>query len=198
MPLAPRDRSPGTHHVWVGATSHWDYFSDDVDRVAWLRLFVRTCDRFDWGPVAFCQMTTHVHALISVPDSSLADGMRYLNREYSLEFNARHARYGYLVRRRYGSRRIEDGRGLLRAYAYVVLNPVRAMMCRRAEDWRWSSYATTIGLSQDFPFIDAGTAIAEAGGKTDDLRRMVSSRAAEIGREGRVRQLMPDVSGLAG
>lgn len=194
VPPKPRDLSPGIHHVWVNATSHWDYFLDDVDRLDWLRLLVKVCARKRWTPLAFCQMTTHVHVLVDVPDASLGEGMRYLNREYSLDFNARHARAGYLVRRRYGSRRIEGGRDLLGAYAYVVLNPVEAGICSRPGDWRWSSYATTVGLSSDFAFVDASLAVGEAGG-IEGLERVVSGRAAEVVRKRHVRQLLPDVAG---
>lgn len=194
MSRTPRDQAPGIHHVWVNATSHWDYFIDDVDRLAWLRLLVRVAGREGWRTVAFCQMTTHVHALLDVSGDSLAAGMGYLNREYSLEFNARHGRSGYLVRRRYGSRRVVDGQDLLRTYAYVVLNPVQAAICAQPEDWRWSSYATAVGLTSDFSFVDARVAIAEAGGTTEELRRAVRARAAELVENRRVRQLVPDVS----
>ena len=194
MSATRRDLSPGIHHVWVNATSHWDYFIDDVDRLTWLRLLVKVCARESWTTLAFCQMTTHVHVVVDVPGASLADGMRYLNREYSLDFNGRHGRAGYLVRKRYGNRRIQDGRDLLGTYAYVVLNPVNAGACSRPEDWRWSSYATTIGLTSDFSFVDARIAIAEAGGTIEGLRRLVSARAAELVEERRVRQLMRDVA----
>jgi putative transposase len=103
--------------------------------------------------------------------------MQYLNREYSKRFNARHDRSGHFVRRRYGSRRIMNAADLLGVYAYVVLNPVKEGMCPRAEDWRWSSYATTLGLTDDFCFVDAGIVIAELGGSLDALRTLVASRA---------------------
>jgi hypothetical protein len=28
-------------------------------------------------------------------------------------------------------------------------------MCERPEDWRWSSFATSCGLAESFPFVDA-------------------------------------------
>lgn len=195
MSSTRRDISPGIHHVWVNATSHWDYFIDDVDRLAWLRLLVKVVARERWTTLAFCQMTTHVHLLLDVPDTSLADGMRYLNREYSLDFNARHGRAGYLVRKRYSSRRVDGAKDLLGVYSYVVLNPVEAGICSRPEDWRWSSYATTVGLSRDFDFVDASLVVAEAGGPAK-LQRIVNGRAAEIVQSRHVRQLMTDVSAL--
>ncbi|HEX4323573.1 MAG TPA: transposase [Gaiellaceae bacterium] len=161
----------------MNATGNWAYFVDDLDRRAWIGLLEQVAKSYMWTVVAFCQMTTHVHAIVDVPDTSLALGMQYLNREYSKRFNARHDRSGHFVRRRFGSRRITDGRDLLGAYAYVVLNPVSEGMCPRAEDWRWSSYATTLGLTTDFGFIDDRLVLAELGDSIDALRSVVTARA---------------------
>ena len=167
MPLRPRDATPGIHHVWVNATGTWAYFLDDTDRITWLRLLVRTLEAYKWTCIAFCLMTTHVHIVLDVADESLPAGMQYLNREYSKDFNALHGRYGSFVRRRYGNRRIERGRDLLCAYAYVVLNPVKAGLCNDAIDWKWSSFPTTMGAVDDFPFVDASVVLAELGSSAD-------------------------------
>ncbi|HKN62980.1 MAG TPA: hypothetical protein VJV76_01485 [Gaiellaceae bacterium] len=177
MPRRPRDIRPGFHHVWVNATGDWDYFLDEVDRVVWVRRLVATLERFPWTCVAFCQMSTHVHLLLGVPDESLAIGMRELNREYSCDFNLRHGRVGSFVRKRFGSRRIEAGSDLLVAYAYIVLNPVAEGLCLLPEEWRWSSYRTTLGTAAHFPFVDAGSVIAEAGGTREALRLVIEGIA---------------------
>lgn len=175
MPRRPRDLAPGLHHIWVNATGGADYYLDDVDRMVWIRLLVKACDRYGWTCIAFVQMTTHVHLILEIPDWSMAAGMQWLNSEYSRHFNERHGRVGQFVRGRYGSRRITSGRDLVGTYVYVVLNPVEAAMVPRPEDWRWSSYATAIGLSQDFPFVDASLVIAEAGGSPAQLRELVDA-----------------------
>jgi putative transposase len=175
VPSPPRDFAPGIHHAWVNATGNWAYYRDDVDRMTWVRRLVRTLERYTWTCIAFCQMTTHVHLVVATVDWSLPEGMRYLNREYSKDFNDRHGRFGQLVRKRYGSRRVVDGDDLLGVYAYVVLNPVREGMCRRPELWRWSSYRTTIGLARDFPFVDAAVVLEEVGGSIERLRELVTA-----------------------
>jgi len=179
MPSPPRDLGPGLHHVWVNATGNERYYLDNDDRIMWVRLLTNVLDRPGWKCVAFCQLSTHVHSLLSVPDTSLPVGMKRLNMAYSKDFNTRHDRVGQFVRRRYGSRRIVDGRDLVGTYAYVVLNPVLAGLCPRPEDWRWSSYGTTLRISSDFPFVDAALAIAEAGGSTEALRRTVDARVRD-------------------
>jgi REP element-mobilizing transposase RayT len=161
--------------VWVGATGDWAYFLDEVDRVTWVRRLVAILDRMAWTCVGFCQMSTHVHLLLDVRDESLALGMRDLNREYSRDFNLRHGRVGTFVRKRFGSRRINDAADLLGAYSYLVLNPVVGGLCLRPEEWRWSSYRTTIGISADFSFVDGASVVAEAGGTPRHLREVVES-----------------------
>jgi REP element-mobilizing transposase RayT len=163
----------------VNATGNERYYVDGADRSAWVRLLASVLDRFDWVCVAFCQLSTHVHLILNVPDTSLPLGMKRLNMAYSKEFNERHDRVGQFVRRRYGSRRIVDGRDLVATYAYLVLNPVLAGMCPRPEDWWWSSYGTTLGISDDFPFVDGSLAVAEAGGSTEALRETVDARGRE-------------------
>ena len=180
MPSTPRDSAPGVHHIWTNATGNWAYFMDDADRRAWIGLLKQVADVYGWTVVAFCQMTTHVHAIVVVPDTSLSRGMQYLNREYSKRFNARHDRTGHFVRKRFGSRRVRDGRDLVGTYAYVVLNPVNEGMCPNAEDWRWSSYATTLGLTSDFGFIDAGMVLGELDGAVGGLRSVVTARSPRV------------------
>jgi REP element-mobilizing transposase RayT len=159
----PRDTTPGIHHVIVGATGKEAYYLEDPDRLAWVRRFVRTLDRFDWTCIALCQLTTHVHAIVDIPDESISRGMHYLNSFYGKFFNETNERRGSLIRSRYWSKRIVDDEQLLAAYRYVVRNPVRAGICARAEQWFWSSFATSCGLAETFSFIDASVVIATLG-----------------------------------
>jgi REP-associated tyrosine transposase len=160
-------------------TGNERYYVDNDDRIVWIGLLTGVLDRFGWRCVAFCQLSTHVHLIVDVPDTSLPFGMKQLNMAYSKDFYARHDRVGQFVRSRYGSRRITDGRDLVATYAYVVLNPVVADLCPSPEDWRWSSYGTTLRISDDFPFVDASVAVAEAGGSTEALQeRLRLARAS--------------------
>ena len=163
MPRPPRDLAPGIQHIGVSAAGPANYFQDDVDHLTWTRLFVRTLARHGWTCMAMCQMSTHWHALVDVPDDSLARGMHELNSEYSKDFNDRHGRVGYLVRDRYWSRRKTTADEILTAFRYGADNPVKAGVVRRPEQWHWSSYATTVGLAETFPFVDASIVIEQFG-----------------------------------
>ena len=36
-----------------------------------------------------------------------------------------------------------------------MTNPEKQFLCESARDWRWSSYAATVGLAEPQPFVDA-------------------------------------------
>jgi REP-associated tyrosine transposase len=147
----------------VGAVSPERYYRDDVDHLSWTRRLVALLDRYDWTCVIVCELPTHVHLLVDVPNESLPRGMHWLSSEYGKDYNARHGRVGALVRERYWARRVESDADLLGVYAYIALNPVEAGLVDRPEDWLWSSYATTLGLAETFPFVDATLVLSQLG-----------------------------------
>jgi REP element-mobilizing transposase RayT len=163
----------------VSAAGAGIYFHDDRDRLLWIRLFASTIDRLGWRCMAVCLLSTHWHAIVDLPDASLATGMHRLVGNYSRRFNERHGRTGYLVRDRYWSRRKETPEAVLQAFRYVARNPVGAGLVQRPEDWRWSSYGKTIGVSGSFGFVDAADVLAEFGAtrtaQIRGLRRFVEA-----------------------
>jgi hypothetical protein len=98
---------------------------------------------------------------------------------YSRRFNDRHGRTGYLVRGRYWSRRKDSREALLEAFRYVARNPVEAGLVNSPEDWRWSSFGATVGVSDMFDFVDAEDVLGEFGttrtARIRGLRRFVES-----------------------
>jgi hypothetical protein len=59
---------------------------------------------------------------------------------YTKYFNKRYRRVGHVFQGRFHSRMIQDDVYLLVASRYVHLNPVRAHLVGRPEQYRWSSY----------------------------------------------------------
>lgn len=150
----PRDLGAGLFHITCHSV--WDgvLFREDLDRVNYLSRLAASIERAAWKCLAAVLMTTHVHLILDVEAETLAEGMQELNFAYASEFNSRHRRRGHVFGARYGARRIESNEYLLTCYRYVVLNPVEAGLAAKPEDWRWSSYAAAIGLSDDFAFVD--------------------------------------------
>ena len=90
-------------------------------------------------------MTNHYHLLMETSDANLAKGMRQLNGVYTQRFNGVHGRCGHVFQGRYKAILVQKETYLTELARYIVLNPVRAGMVSRAEDWPWSSYRATKG-----------------------------------------------------
>jgi hypothetical protein len=90
-------------------------------------------------------MDNHYHLLIETPEANLSRGMRQLNGIYTQRYNRTHNRTGHLFQGRYKAIVVDRESHLLELCRYVVLNPVRAKMTKRAEHWPWSSYRATSG-----------------------------------------------------
>jgi putative transposase len=128
----------GYFHVVSRGVFETDVFRDAVDRRLFLRL-LRSCeDVHRWTCHAFCLMTTHYHLVVESAREELSHGVQRLNGRYAVRFNRRHGRYGHLFAERFSVRVIESEEYLFDACTYVVLNPVKAGLCDRPEDWAWS------------------------------------------------------------
>ena len=71
--------------------------------------------------------------------------MKDFKQDYSHWFNKRHAKVGHLWERRFTSVLVEDGHAARVVAGYIDLNPVRAGMVGRAEDYRWSGWGEAVG-----------------------------------------------------
>ncbi len=140
---------PGAlYHITSRGDGREDIYLNDVDRTAYLSVLAQVCDRFNWVCHSYCLMSNHYHLLIETPEGNLGQGMRQLNGVYTQRFNRNHSRAGHVYQGRYKAIIVQKEAYLLELARYIVLNPVRAGMVRSAKDWRWSSYRSTVGVSE--------------------------------------------------
>jgi putative transposase len=157
------------YHVTSRGDGREDIYLSDEDRLAWLETLADVCKRFNWVCHAYCQMSNHYHVVIETPEANLSKGMRQLNGVYTQRFNRSHGRVGYVFQGRFKAILVDKDNYLLELARYVVLNPLRAKMVRRLEQWPWSSYRATCGqvavpnwLQVDFVLSQFGTQRARA------------------------------------
>ena len=134
------------YHVTSRGDGREDIYLSDDDRALWLEVFGEVCRRYNWICHAYCLMGNHYHLLIETPESNLSLGMRQLNGVYTQRFNRTHNRVGHVFQGRFKAILVDKDAYLLELARYIVLNPVRARMVRRAGDWPWSSYRATSGI----------------------------------------------------
>jgi putative transposase len=153
---------PGAiYHLISRGNAREPIVRDDIDRVAFLRTLAHVVDRFGWLCHSYCLMDNHYHLVIETPQPNLPSGMRQLNSLHAQFFNRRYDRCGHLFQARYRSLMVEKDSYLLAVCRYVVLNPVRAGICERPEEWPWSSYRATAGLSQAESFLTTDWLLAQ-------------------------------------
>lgn len=137
---------PGAvYHVTSRGNRGEAIFLDHKDRNGFLGIIAGTIDRFQWRCHAYCLMGNHYHFLVETPLPNLGRGMRRVNGVYTQRFNRVHGREGHVFQGRYKAILVEKEAHLLEISRYVALNPVRAGMVKRVEDWPWSSYGATVG-----------------------------------------------------
>jgi len=135
------------YHITARGDKRADIFEDNEDREQFLNLLKEVCSRFNWQIHAYCLMDNHYHLLVETPEGNLSLGMRQLNGVYTQKFNRKHKRVGHVFQGRFKSIIVEKDAHLSELARYIVLNPVRAKMVRKAENWPWSSYRSTIGIA---------------------------------------------------
>jgi putative transposase len=146
MPRLPRRQIPdGLYHVTTRGNRRQPIVLEDRDCEVFLFLLGKVVERLGWKVHAYCLMTNHYHLLVETPNADISVGMQLLNGQYAQAFNRRHGYEGHLFERRFAAEEIESDWHLLEVCRYIVLNPVRAGLCRHPGEWRWSSYRATVG-----------------------------------------------------
>lgn len=150
----------GVYHVTARGVARGPIVVDDEDRFAFLEQVERVVDRFAWVLHTYCLMTNHYHLLVETPQPNLSISMRQLNGVYAQRFNKRNRRVGHLFQARFDAKLVQDDGYFLASARYIVLNPVRAQIVARPEDWPWSSYRALAGLEQPPPFLTISRVLA--------------------------------------
>jgi len=129
------------HHVTQRGARKLKTFFSDSDYKMYIDLLAKGCKKAGVEVWAYCLMPNHAH-LVAVPErrDSLACLFRQAHRAYTLAINVREGWQGHLWQERFHSF-VMDENYLLATVRYVELNPVRAGLCSKPEDWTWSSYA---------------------------------------------------------
>jgi putative transposase len=191
MPKAARVVLSGIpHHVTQRGNRRQPTFFCEADYALYLSLLRHWCGKNGTAVWAWCLMPNHVH-LILVP--AQADGLRAalapVHTRYTWEINQREGWRGHLWQGRFASVPMDEPH-VHACLRYVELNPVRAGLAARPEDWRWSSARAHLGIG-----ADGLTALAPGRERVDDWRSFLDAglgdedhkaiRAAE--RSGRLR-----------
>jgi len=148
------------HHVTQRGNGRQQTFFCDADYMAYRDLLAEHCAAQGVAVWSWVLMPNHVH-LILVPETpdSLRAALAKVHRAYAGMIHARERRTGHFWQGRFGCVAMDEAHTLA-ALRYVALNPVRARLAARAQDWQWSSVHALLdpdrgdGITQTAPVLE--------------------------------------------
>jgi len=93
----------------------------------------------------YCLMENHFHFILETPLGNLSQIMHFINTAYSIYLNKSRSRVGHLFQGRFKAILIEAEAYALGLSRYIHMNPVRAKLVQRPEEYSWSSYQDYVG-----------------------------------------------------
>jgi putative transposase len=143
MPRRPRLTLPGVPlHIIQRGNNRSACFYADEDYSRYLLHLKEMSERYRCAVHAYVLMTNHVHLLLTPEcEDSASLLMKHLGQRYVQYVNRMYQRSGTLWEGRFRSCLAQSEEYVLVCYRYIELNPVRAAMVQRPEEYRWSSYS---------------------------------------------------------
>jgi len=152
-------------------------------------------EKYGYRLHCYVLMTNHYHLLMETPDGNISKVMHYINGSYTTHINRKRKRSGHLFEGRYKAILIDRDSYLLELSRYVHLNPVRAKIVSRPEDYPYSSYASYISRKKDdcvYHELILGMISKDMKGSRKKYREFV-----EIGLEKKIENPLMNVYGAA-
>ena len=142
MPRRARLSLPGIPwHIIQRGNNRSVCFHAEEDYQFYLHYLKEFAEKFGCAVHAYVLMTNHVHLLLT-PTRADSAGllMKHLGQRYVHYINRIYRRTGTLWEGRFRSCLTQSEDYVLACYRYIELNPVRAGMVMKPQDYRWSSY----------------------------------------------------------
>lgn len=183
MARKPRIHAPAAiYHVILRGNARQEIFADDKDRCRFYEILQKSCERYRHRIHAFCLMGNHVHLELQVAEIALSRIMQNISQRYTQWHNWRHGKSGHVFQGRYKAVMVDADSYLLELAAYIHLNPVRAHMTDRPENYRWSSHRAYMG-KENLSWLETGFVLSQLSGTVGKARsafaRYVDDRMAE-------------------
>jgi len=143
MPRRPRICPAGVcFHVLNRAVARLTLFEKPQDYSAFETVLEEAFGRVRLPIFSYCVMPNHWHFVVR-PETKhqLSDFFRWLTHTHTMRWHAHYKTQGtgHLYQGRFKAFPIEEDNHLSSVLRYVERNPVRASLCRLAEDWQYGS-----------------------------------------------------------
>lgn len=140
MPRPPRILLDGSvYHIYQRGNNR-DFIFKNPDHKAFLINQLRNYNRrFDYQLLAYVIMDNHYHLAIKANRDHIDKIMFNINNVTAKFLNRELERTGHIYGNRYGCKLVDNNAYLIWLLRYIHRNPIRAEICKKVTDYRWSS-----------------------------------------------------------
>jgi putative transposase len=145
MPRAARIKSEtGIYHIMLRGINRQNIFNDEEDNEKFIEALKKSKEISNFEIYAYCLMGNHVHIVIYEREEGIDQIIKRIGTRYAYWYNKKYERMGHLFQDRYKSEPVEDNAYFLTVLRYILRNPIKAGLCKRIEEYKWSSYSEYI------------------------------------------------------
>ncbi len=123
-------RGDGRKRIYI---SRYDYKK-------FLEYIMQAKEKYKFHLYAYVLMSNHYHLLLETTQPNLSKIMHYVNGAYTTYYNIKRKKSGHLFQGRYKSIVIDTDSYFKELSRYIHLNPVRAKLVNKPDEYEWSSY----------------------------------------------------------
>jgi REP element-mobilizing transposase RayT len=165
VPRKPRiEIAGGLYHVITRGNNRRRIFRSRDDFIKFTKILVQQKAKVPFYLYAYCLMPNHVHLLVEMQEDKISRIMQRVLTAYSHYYNRKYARVGHLFQGRYKSSLCETSQYLAELVRYIHLNPVRAKLVERPEQYEFSGHQAYLGLDKS-GLVDVEPVLRHFGGR---------------------------------
>ncbi|MGK0182671.1 MAG: putative transposase [Halioglobus sp.] len=159
-----------TYHVMLRGNNGKKITHQKNDFSRMCLLIQEGIERYGHSVLGFCFMSNHVHLVIRIAEVPLSKIMQNLAFRYTRYINVKYKHIGHLFQGRFKSILVDDTQYLYELIRYVHLNPVRAKLVQKPEDYYWSGHHTYLG-KEPFQWVSTSRVLKKFGTTTNGARK---------------------------
>lgn len=116
-------------------------FEGGYNKQKYLELLKMKKEKYNIKILSYCIMDNHVHLVIYADTVKyISNYMHDVNTEFGINYNNKNNRVGYVFQGRYKSIPIKTIKQLTTCIKYIHMNPVKAKIVEKEEEYEFSSY----------------------------------------------------------
>lgn len=132
------------YHITSRGNERRKIFFSKTDYDKFLHYVAEAKKKYGINIHCYVLMSNHYHLVVETPEANLSRAMHHINSSYTTYVNIKRKRSGHLFQGRFKAIVVDCDNYLAELSRYIHLNPVRAKMVEKPDEYPYSSYKSYI------------------------------------------------------